>query len=383
MSGKTSYVSKFASFFSMAALIIGVAAPALLQDTANAAQVTSRSIQMSRSTPGATGVSYKVTFTAPTAGQSLVIDFCGASPIIGQACALPTGMVLTSAASPTGQSGWTITAPTIATSTTVKVSRSAAWTAGNTLTFEIEGITNPTVTAPTSSFYGRITTYANATQGTYTGPSSPNTPGNYVDYGGIALSTASDINISATVMETLQFCVSKAAPTAGCGGTTSPNLILGKGLPKALDTAAVTDTSVTDTAYTQLSTNASNGAIVNLKTVSSTTCAGLSRDGGATCEIAAKTTYGQILVNAGEFGLNVAPSGTTPNVNYASGYGGTPHSYRLNQTNAISPYGDTIMTVDGPVANANNLLTYAANAKPTTAAGVYTTAQSLIATGTF
>lgn len=373
MSGKTSYVSKFASIFSVAALIVGMAAPALLQRTASAAQVTARSIQMSRSTPSATGVTYKVQFTAQAAANAVLIDFCSDSPIVGQTCTAPAGMVTTGATITVGTqtTAWTIATPS---ANQIRVT-GAAYTAG-IVNFEVKGIKNPTATG---AFYARIVTYSNG----FTNYTSPTSVGTYVDYGGIALSTASDISITATVMETLQFCVSKVAPTVNCGGTSTPNLVLGKGSPKALDTAAVTDTSVTDTAYTQLSTNASAGAVVNLKTVSSTTCAGLSRDGGSTCEIAAKGGYNTIDINAGEFGLNVAASGTTPNVTFTAGYGGATNSYGLNQTNVLSTYGDTIMTVSGPVANANNLLTYAANAKPTTTAGVYSTTQSLIATGTF
>lgn len=365
-----------AALFAVVGLLAGIVIPLARTNSVYAAQVTSRSIQMSRSTPGATGVTYKVTFTSVATAQSLVVDFCDESPIIGQTCTLPAGMVLTGVTTPTAN--WTITAPT-GSNTYVKLSRSTSWGAAQTITFEIAGITNTTKTVPTPSFYARIYTFTGTTQGSY---ASPTNVGAHVDDGGIALSTAVDITVTATVMETLTFCTSKVAPGAGCTGTTAPDVVVGKGTPKALDTAAV-DGTATDTAYAQLSTNATSGAIINLKTVSSTTCAGLSRDSGTTCEIAAKGAFGPIAAFAGQFGVNVANgTGGTGTVTANANYGTTANSFGM--ANAVySTYGDTIASSAGPVSNVNVLLTYGANASATTPAGVYRTTESLIATGTF
>lgn len=59
----------------------------------SAAQLENRSIQLSNSTKSATGVTYNVEFTAPTAGaETIVVDFCRNSPLIGQTCAATRGL---------------------------------------------------------------------------------------------------------------------------------------------------------------------------------------------------------------------------------------------------------------------------------------------------
>lgn len=365
---KRSLVERPTAFFGALLMLAGAVAPAAIANVANAAQLASRSIQMSRSTPSATSVRYKVQFTAQAGANAVLIDFCSESPIIGQPCTAPAGFSASGATIVVGTqtTGWAMTT----TASQVRVT-GTAYSAG-VVSFEINGITNPSATG---SFYARILTYASGF-GNY---SSVTDVGTYVDYGGIALSTATDITISAMVMETLTFCTSKTSPGPNCASLEAPDVRIGTGEPPVLDPSRVD----TDTAHTQLSTNASSGAIVNLKTVSSTTCAGLSRDGGATCQLAAIGSFAPITAGSGQFGLNVANSTGDTGVTADADYGPTSSRYGMNQTNVLSPYGDTIMSSTGPVMNADNLLTYAASPTSTTPAGVYTTTQSLIATGTF
>lgn len=380
-------VSRPLALCSALALMAGLVAPVLGVQKAIAAQVTTRQIQLSRATSAATGVTYKVKFNNKTAGsQSFVIDFCADSPIIGQACNTANLGAFTAAGAGftniAGAANWTITS----TATTVKgsVGTGSALPVGD-VEFELTNITNPTIiTGNNLSFYARITTYANATQGTY---ASPVSPGSYIDYGGVALSVNSDITITATVMETLTFCTSLVAPGPGCTATTTPAVTIGSGSPLVLDASRVD----TGTAHTQLSTNASSGAVVNLKTVSTTICAGLSRNGGTdNCPIAAinQATPVQIVTGAGRFGLTVDTSTGDAGVTADPSYNGVPttdtsNRYNLVQTEALSTYGSPLMSSTGPVTNADNLITYAATPTNTTPAGNYTTSQSLIATGTF
>lgn len=369
------------ALISAVAILFGASAPVVLTAVASAAtQVTTRSIQIGNSTVGAT-TSYKVSFTPQSAGDlSLVIDFCDESPIIGGTCTVTNGVTfasstLTASNLPTG---WT----TIATSgSTVKVAgTTTALTSGTAYSFTITGVVNPTGTASTvgatGSFYGRLYTYGTNTYGTYVSATSV---GNDQEYGGDALSTVANINITATVMETLTFCASTVAPGTDCTGTTAPTLTLGSGSPITLGTAVSTAS-----AYTQLSTNALSGAVVSLKTTSSTTCSGLSRDGGATCPIAAIGAFAAMTAGSGTFGLNVANgTGGTGTVTANSNYGTTAGSYGMGTAAPYSTYGDPIESSTGAVANVNSALTYAANAAVTTPAGVYTTTEALIATGTF
>jgi hypothetical protein len=118
----------------------------------------------------------------------------------------------------------------------------------------------------------------------------------------------------------------------------------------------------------------------------SNTCGGLSSDGGTTCSIPAAGATPVTLTNTnGGFGLyvNAGSGGTgtvTPNANYNDG---TSTHYAMNTTNVTSTYGDAIESSSAPVSSVNNQLTFAAIAKATTPAGVYTATMTLIATGTF
>jgi hypothetical protein len=291
--------------------------------------------------------------------------------LIGATCTAPSGFTAASASFTAG-SGTTNWALGTLTANSVKVTKSTGSNLGTSaVSFTLGNITN---SSTLGTFYARIYTFPDITYGTYTNAASP---GNYMDYGGFALSTANAISISATVMETLVFCVSKAAPSAGCGSTTTPTLVLGHGTPLVLDSTAID----TDDSYTQLSTNAVSGAVVNMKTTN--TCTGLSRDGGSTCPIPGKGTFGAVAAGTAFFGLRVAAGtggiGTvSPNINYSP----TAGQYGMG-ANVTSTYGDTIMSSTTACANVNNQIIFAATTSATTPAGVYSATELLIATGTF
>src|SRR6266568_4709467 len=84
--------------FAALVLAIVVTVPVLRPGNAYAAQVQSRSIEMSSSAVGTTGTSYNVGFNVATTGTvaGIVIEFCDNTPIIGDTtCTLPTGFTLT------------------------------------------------------------------------------------------------------------------------------------------------------------------------------------------------------------------------------------------------------------------------------------------------
>lgn len=355
-----------------------------------AGQVTGREIEMSSSAIG-TGslgqsVKYKVTFTPATSGaQSLVLDFCDTA-IIGGACTAPAGLSVSSStlSAGTGTSNWTATFPT---ASTVKLTKGASGSALGTtaVDFTINNVKNPTAVG---SFYARITTYSDTAFGGGSAYASPASPGAYVDYGGFALSTTNTVTISATVMETLTFCVSggASAPGAGCTGTSAPSIVLGSGTPVTLGT-----TKSTAPGYMQVSTNAVNGVTIRLAGLKSDgslpACAGLSRDNGATCPIAAVGGFASIGNGSAKFGLNVGASspasGGSGTVSADSNYGTLANSYGMDDTNVIAAYGDVIATSTGAVDSVNSPLEWAAAAAATTPAGVYTANESLVATGRF
>jgi hypothetical protein len=268
-------------------------------------------------------------------------------------------------------------------------------TLGTPVTFDITTMTNPSTANKT--FFARIATFATGAAATsYTST----TPGTYIDYGGIAMSTAKNISITAKVMETLTFCVSGTTLLNGnCTSATDANLVLGHNSPATLDSTAVDAAS----AYTQLSTNASTGAVIRMKNTNSCADGGLSANGGTTCAIVGNgSTAAAIAAGQAKFGLfvaasanNTTPTAGTGTVAPAAIYNdgthttvATPSSLYYGMESGASgvgsTYGSTIATSSGaPCSFTNNQLVFGASAALTTPAGVYTNNEILIATGTF
>lgn len=357
---------------------------------ASAAQVTQRSIALSSSAADASGVTYQVNFTAATNGtQEFVVDFCKDSPLVNTACANDrsddahlAGFSASSAASGSA----TVTPG----ATTIKVVLAAPVNAGQTVSVDLTGIHNPTAVG---SFYARIVTYAS---GGMTNYSSPTSLGTHLDEGGVALSTTSKIGVSADVLESLTFCVSGATIADNCGGTlTAPTLKLGEDVGGV--TALTTNIS-SGNIFTQISTNAVNGAIVSLKS-STLGCGGLSRAGAASfaagCGIAPSLAT-DVTAGSSKFGVKTATAtgGTGANGEfrpYDSGTGAfyNATNYKMNwvsgdASGVTSTYGDPFLDTHSlPVNNMNMQLTFAAAAANNTPAGSYSADLSLIATGKF
>ena len=412
----------------LAALMVVAGLPMLNQSRAYAAtQLPNRSIQLSDASASGgsitsgigsgTNVTYQVSFTPQTQAGSLVIDFCTQNPIINDTCTTPTSMLATGAtvssvSGTVGGTGWTIT--TGAGQIKLQDDGVAAHDAQATTpqVFRVSGIRNPSTVG---TFYARIYTYTNNSQGTY---ASPTNAGNYVDYGGIALSTTNVITITARVQESLLFCVRASNPTScrthDCSDTSvassPPALVLGHGSPTAvLDSSAVD----TGTIYSQLSTNATNGAVINMHN-SNTSCGGLSANGGTTCAIPAinsGSNAGASAMTAGTaaFGLFVSdstadPSGGTGTITPSNIYHNGSHVtiptdlwYGMDTTTALgagtipvtytggvtSTFGSTIASTNAPCYRVENTYVFAATAALTTPAGIYTANLSMIATGSF
>ncbi|MFZ1483443.1 MAG: hypothetical protein WAS36_00300, partial [Candidatus Saccharimonadales bacterium] len=213
------------------ALLAGSVVPALPTPHAYADQLQARTVKMSDSTPGSATAQYELTFTTgATVGttEELVIDFCNDTPLIGATCAFTAATVPT-ISSPTSSAG---TPVTVGAGTPIHTVLITGLTMAQNTTYTITltgGITNP---SSATTFYARILTY-NATFGATYDPADntgdPTTPGTYVDYGGAALSTVVQVTVTARVMETLTFCVTKdnldgtlGAGTDTCAEATLP-----------------------------------------------------------------------------------------------------------------------------------------------------------------
>lgn len=368
-------------------LLLATLAPAIVPAFAAADLVTDRSITLSSSAKNATAVSYEVTFTAVNTAGAVVVEFCSNTPLIGESCTSPaTTPGGFTAASATASGGAVI----YGSPTANKVIVTKSITAGSN-TFTLGNITNPNAAG---SLYARIVTYdtdAHA-DSEYT---TTALGADAKDQGSVALSITDGVNVSGKVLETLTFCVSGAAiTTPGCGSTTAPTLTLGEvvGSVKALTSTVVSTGDI----FTQISTNASGGAIVNLK--SNNDCGGLKRLGASVCDIAPSTTSGftDASTNSAKFGVKVAADSSSDTATSATGtfqihsgsnYDGT--NYRLNwvsgnATGVGSTYGDPILDTGTSQPSSKNMkLTFGAQITNNTPAGNYSADLSLIATGKF
>lgn len=375
------------SVFAVAALVLSTALPGL----ASAATVTERSIELSDATKNAVSADYKVSFktdAGTSSTKAFVVDFCGNSPVIGEAC------------DTSGLTGFSVaavetTAPDAVTAvgaTTVKVMLDQAVTGGGAVTLDLKKIHNP---ATASTVYARIATYADAAAMNAAGPAgyvSPATTAdlgtNVQDTGAVALAYNDGIAVNAIVQESLQFCMSKAAIGANCDFSTTPYQAPTLKLGDEVETGVFAINSAkihTGLVNTQISTNASNGAVVNIK--SGNQCGGLHRSGAAvgTCEIAGAGMTGWNTFGEAKFGLKLGTDvtdATDGDIVAAGDYGSA--DYRFDPVKVLSAYGDQILTTnDKPANNRNMPLTFGVSAANNTPAGNYSAALSLIATGKF
>ena len=339
-----------------------------------------RSITPSSAAVSATDVDYTVEFTPATNAGAIVIDFCSNTPLIGQSCAAPGGMNVSTTATD---------------STNSTIIAAASLTANTPFTATYSDIVNP---AAVGAIYARIFTYdtLNNAANNY---SDTNQGAGVADYGSVAMYFNNFVQVSGTVLETLSFCVSSADITANCANATQPTgLRLGEETAPGSNIFALQSSDVsTGDLFTQINTNAAGGAVVRLR--SSATCGGLKRSTVSTCDIAAAQ---QTDIAAGEakFGLILAtPSwasdltegqtvGTLRPYDGGTGaYYGSTYAFNFDNTNVegvTSPFGDPFLdTNSAPATGRNMKVTFGASISNNTPAGTYSTDINMIAVGKF
>ncbi len=262
--------------------------------SAQAAQITNRSLQLAAITPGVTDggskpggvVNHAYTFTLPTAGTVGSIKFEYCTIAVQVACVAPTGMSAT-AATFGNETGSSVTGFSKLSSTAnsfIATRAAAAVTANSVVKIQVNNVTNPTPTNYT--FFVRITTYT-GTDGV-TGP---------VDAGTVAASTATQIVLTGIMPETLIFCTGATVSTTGgipdcttaTAGTISFNQLF-----------SPTDTA-TATSQMAASTNATTGYAI---TVNGNTLTSGSNT------IPAMTTGATRTRGKSEFGMNLKANTT-------------------------------------------------------------------------
>lgn len=367
------------------AMLIALVLPAI----ASAAQITTRSIAASSAsiTAPAGSVSYEITFTPAGNAGAFVVEFCD-SPLLGQPCTPPTGMNLAAATTPTA--GVAI----VGTSTANKVTATKTMTPTEQ-TIVFANLTNPSVKGTS---YARIATYADAT----TAQEYESTDvGDIIDEGGVAMAFTDNIQVSGTVLETLTFCASNVAITDNCGASVvAPEVNLGDQVDTTDVYAMAPGNLYEDSIYVQLSTNASGGAIVRLKS-STTGCGGLMRAGATlpdACGVLPALATGiDEEANEAKFGVRVDAAGDYATPAFAATSSGSlsPNAYYNNQdyrlnyvsgdaSGVTSTYGDPFLETEGdPVTHRNMQVWFGAAVSNNTAAGSYSADMSMIAVGKF
>lgn len=320
----------------------------------NAAQITGRALEISDSDGGATSVTYTFTFTVPssTVLQSFQAQICTTA---SGSCTTPTGFDASSAdlaSQPTNYgdaSGWSDASTTGALRMT-KTGNSAAPSSSQTVAFN--GITNPS--SDNETFFARITTYSDDAYTTG------------VDSGVAASSTASAIDLTALVAETLTFCSGTSITGTNCGTISGSSVDLG---------TLTASTTGSGTSVMAASTNGQGGYSITVN--------GATLTSGANT-ITALATQTASSVGSEQFGINLKDN-ATPNVGTdesGSGSGtstanyGTADSFRFVT-------GDSVASASGASDGNTFTVSYIANIGGATEAGTYTATMTYICTATF
>lgn len=287
----------------------------VLNQTASAAQVTSRSVNISNSVGGQTGVTYTFTFTPGTAGviQSMFFQTCNTA--VGT-CVAPTGMNLSGGVASL-TSGWagltlpftptqntTLTSPAcnVTTNLCLNWTDTTAQTTSTPLVIKVTGVTNQTGSstctgtgATNCTFFIRMTTYSDTAYTTA------------VDSGNVASATTQPLTVTSIIQEELTFCVGTVngnSTTVETYNYALPNCSTLSGSSINLGTLSYADVSVSPVPTTQpdngdlnngvveLNTNAYNGTTISYTAIqqAGTNHQGAMRVPGATCATATSFT---------------------------------------------------------------------------------------------
>lgn len=404
MSNNNRFAGRLANVITSATLMVASILPAfMLSGSAHAAQITSRSITMSKGAASATSTTYTVSFANATAGtvQGIVVDFC-TTALVGTSCTAPTGLSLTAV---TPQTVDTVSFTQTISSNKLTMTNGTGSTAGagEAYSFTVTA-TNPSTVG---TFYARILTYAvSATASAYTSTS----PGAYIDYGSVALSTTNDITVTGVVTETLTFCVGATDSTpaasdtdiqtcAASGFSSAATVGLGVIGSTLTTTPNATANGGTNTNGAFLiKTNAVGGATVGYK-ANQNTSSGKLKIAGATCSGTSTTdacfnsagTTAATLSGEG-FGMAISsliyPDSKT-NSGTANLVRDTEYDYTSSNTFAWDDTGtyDEVASSTGSSTKVLDyelgVLTFAAIASPTTPSGLYTVSANFVVTGTF
>lgn len=235
ITGKVTSVIVSISAILLVPLLNGVGP--LFMEKVSAAEMGTRSLELSDSTAGKSAVTYNISFQITTAGTlgSVEFEFCSNSTLPADPCVAPIGLDASTAvfSVESGISGFSITNKT---ANDILISRPPAPTLPVTANVHFDNITNPT---NTGSYYLRVLTY----------PTNDGT-GPYTDNGGMAFAITTPISVQVQVPPYLYFCTGNTISGTDCTTATGDFIDLGQ----LLDTRTSSGQS-----QMVVATNAQNG----------------------------------------------------------------------------------------------------------------------------
>jgi hypothetical protein len=347
-------VKKYGKITLVLGLILVLVAMYLTIPTSQAATITSRKMTISDSRPSQTGVTYTFTGThSSTVVKCLRVQYCTTAT---GTCTKPTGMVTTSATRGTF-TGWTTASWTIVNTTDgeTKYTNATGEAGGAGYVIQTGTITNPSTEAVA---YARVTTYTNTDCATGS-----------TDTGTVAYSIIGGVAVSATVAEYMTFTIGDSAIGFGTwsAGSTAVRWATADELGATAEPGAGAPSVLT------LSSNATNGNSVTIRSIGSGSAAGL-YDSVSTNVIDAAASSAVVAGTEGYgvYGKNAA------SLTIAEGFDND-----TTGDTAVSTTAATFVSTTGAVSSGTVDLTIKAAIAATTQAGSYTDTLVLVATPTY
>jgi hypothetical protein len=344
-------IHKFLSLTFCAALVYFIFAG--LISNVSASQLSHRSLQIGDSTASSV-TNYNFTFnliSSSTLG-SISFQFCSNDAIIGDSCTAPSGFndTNTSIATQSGQAGFSVS--NASTANDLIIARTPSPASATQVNYIFSNITNP---SSSGAYFVRIETYA-----------SNNATGSYVDYGGIAYSISSAINISALVPPYLLFCTGLSIPADNCDNATGDFINFGN-----LSSSG----ALSDSSQMLAASNARSGYDITI--YGTTLQSGNNVINGLSSPDVSRPGVSQ-------FGINLRANSSPGGGQDPSGPGGGSPTPNYNQPNFFSfNSGDVVASTTGPDTDRLYTDDYLVNVNATQAPGVYDTTLTYICVATF
>ncbi len=370
---------RFLALFGAVVLAAGIMLQVIPPKTADAAQITNRSLTL---LPGTTdggskagGVVNLFSFSLPTSASTGSIRFQYCTTASGS-CTMPTGLVTTSATlfNETGATGFTINNTT---NGSPYLTRTATGVTGpQAATYQLNTVTNPTVNTPTFpnyTFFVRISTFA-----------STDTTGASTDTGTVTASTAEQIVLDGTMPESLVFCTGE---TIGLTGGVPDCATATDGIISFNQLFSPTDTA-TATSQMAASTNAGAGYAVTVN--------GPTLTSGSNT-VSALASPSASVKGVSQFGLNLKANTTAasnpaigtevaPAANGTNYKGVSQTNYNTADTFTFATGGSVAASNSGGAGGTDSQIftaSYIVNVPGSQPAGTYTTTLTYICTPTF